>query len=228
MREGRIQLCLLLTFFAMVGVGCATRSSPAGPPDLIPIRIVRDGEQFIESRVGRCFFRRCFTFDWERSEYRPPNQWCIDHPGACLEYLNDPHYALIYEFRVPGAEHVDELAWFHVDVNGDVIFEPGIHGVPDCTSNPVECEFNVTEGDALVVADEAGLEEGICGWGTSFHWFAGDLQSYVWTVSNCLTETSGRGALIDGNSGELIHMYWWMIIGGEVRTYKEPIAPNIL
>jgi hypothetical protein len=55
-------------------------------------------------------------------------------------------------------------------------------------------------------------------WRTHFHWYGGELKTYVWTVENMLTvdestgQSSGRTMLIDANSGLVLQVFDLQVI----------------
>jgi len=125
---------------------------------------------------------------------------------------------MIYTLKIPEKPYVDGLIEFAIDDNGNLITERGTSGIPNCVKEPLECDFPIDEAKAIAIAQDAGLEKGIKDWKTSFHWYAGDLKTYIWTVSNTLSESkqgigsyqaSGKTVIIDANSGKVIEISGW-------------------
>lgn len=182
----------------------------------IPSSIVEKSNQFIVSRVGQDFFDKYVKIDYNRSRYCLPDQYIIEHPGAGAEFLQRPYYLMVYSFKMAEKPFVDVFMEFAVDANGNGIVEREVMGIPDLINNPSEGNFPIAEADAMQIAKNAGLEDGVADWENSFHWYGGSFGTYVWTVQNTLQTTSGQGYLahgkgvvIDANSGEILQKYEW-------------------
>lgn len=80
--------------------------------------------------------------------------------------------------------------------------------------DPRECVF-IDEAMANSIARQAGLEPGLNEWRTHFHWYGGELNTYVWTVESTL-EADGLGyrsgwiVVIDANSGAVLQSGRWV------------------
>lgn len=187
-----------------------------------PEHILEKANQYLIPIVGETFFNQYLAFDCRRSQYRSPDQGCIENPSVCAEYLQYPHYVMAYHFGMPGAAFIDEQIFVVVDSAGNFIPEAHTEGLPlpMCLNEPDACQFPIGEADALAIAEEAGLETGIRAWQTSFHWYYGDRQTYVWTVSNTLNEewegyeyyAFGKVVLIDANTGAVLEIGGWTFI----------------
>jgi hypothetical protein len=126
-----------------------------------------------------------------------------------------------YTFKMPEKPFVNELILFYVDTNGEVILEGIVSGIPNLTNYLKEAIFQIDKPQAKQIAKDAGLEDGIAGWNISFHWFAGDFKTYVWTVQNLSQEQNagtqsysayGREIVIDVNSGEILLVSEWGVV----------------
>jgi hypothetical protein len=144
----------------------------------IPSSIVEKSNQFIISRVGQDFFDKYIKIDINNCTYCPADEYIIEPPEAGAKFLQKPYYLMVYSFKMPEKPYVDGSIEFVVDTDGNVILERKADGIPD----PAKCDFPIDEAGAMQIARNAGLEDGIAGWETSFHWYAGDLKTYVWTV----------------------------------------------
>jgi hypothetical protein len=159
--------------------------------------------------VGQDFFNKYIKIDYDQSKYHPE--------GAA--FSQRPYYLMVYSFKMPEKPFIDELMDFAVDTDGDVILERDVMGIPDGINNPTECIFPIDEAEAIQIAKNAGLEDGITDWETSFHWAGGAFKTYVWTVENTLAATpygqdysaSGKVVVIDANSGEVKDTSVWAI-----------------
>jgi hypothetical protein len=197
----------------------------------IPSSIVEKSNQFIISKVGQDLFDKYIKIDYNRSTYCPPDEYIIEHPEAGAAFLQRPYYLMVYSFKMPEKTFVDGLIEFAVDTDGNVIPEREVMGIPD----PTKCNFPIDEAEAIRIAKNAGLEEGIADWKTSFHWYAEDLKTYVWTVQNTLSTPSGqgysaggKGVTIDANSGEVIQNYQWFVQPEERTTSPTSDIPITL
>lgn len=176
----------------------------------IPDAIVEQANQYIVSRVGSDFFESYVSMNEESSQYYPADDYCVEFPGECSAFLQEPHYLMVYSLKIPEKPFVDGLIEINLDENGELISEVEPSGVPNCIEEPTECEFPIDEARALEIAKEAGLEEGIKEWGVgSVHWYGGDLDTYVWGISNTLREdddgsAGGQAVIIDANTGEVM------------------------
>jgi hypothetical protein len=204
----------ILFFFTVVG--CSYITDFAFEPSELKIDptpdIVKKSNQIVISLVGEKFFNEHYFFDPFRSRYYEADPWCIQHPSDCLRFLQKPHYLMVYSFRTNGITTEALSAEFVVDTSGNLITERDISGVPNCVNDPKECVF-IDKASAISIAKSAGLETGIEEWKISFHWFAGNSKTFVWTVSNTLRKASGKVVVIDANSGTVIGIYDWFTIG---------------
>ncbi len=80
-------------------------------------------------------------------------------------------------------------------------------------SAPTSLPDLISEARAIEIASRFGLEKGISQWQTSLHWYEGDINNYVWTVSNSLSEFNGRTVVIDAHTGQV-----YQILGYQ-KTY---------
>jgi len=79
-------------------------------------------------------------------------------------------------------------AEFVVDGAGSLVAEREATGLPDCAHDPKKCVFKVQDAAAAIsIGEKAGLDPGLEAWSTHFHWYGGDLNTYVWTVRKLLS-----------------------------------------
>jgi hypothetical protein len=190
-------LLLLSTASCSHGVDCPTPAPGAGSGQ-IPDCILEKSNQIVISRLGQAFFR----------------EHCIQNPGNCAEFVGKPRYRMAYSLSVPDLPGTDLPVAFVVDAAGNLVAEAEIEGLPDCVHDAKECVFTVVdEASAISIARQAGLEPGLGEWKTHFQWYAGEFNTYVWTVDNTLTadestgHSSGRTVLIDANSGNVLEIF---------------------
>ncbi len=224
-----ILLNLLLILFACSSptdtpsTAANTSSTPSITPSTtvevkaVPEFIIDKGNQFIISKVGLDYFSKYITFNPYSSRYVEGT----DYPHIASAYLRSPYYFMVYSFKIPDKPFVDESISFSVDLDGNVVSEPD--GIPNRLADPQEGEFSIDEEMAISIARKAGLEAGIRDWKTSFHWYAGNLKTYVWTVDNTLFSSDdtawGRTIIIDANDGKvLLQSSWQSILDLPIRA----------
>lgn len=171
----------------------------------LPLQILAAADQFLESRVGQEFFSNNIVINKHKSRL----------------YLPDNYYRVVYNVTAANIPLPGGLIEFCLDTAGAVIpaDEGGYYGIPDCIGNPGECQFPISEAQALAIARNTGLEEGIKPWTTSFYWYSGKIHSYVWAVTCTLEENKkpdlqvysayGKSVIIDANSGDIIKLGEW-------------------
>ena len=184
---------------------------------IIPDTIISKGNNFIISRVGEQFFNSYIKYDSEKSRYSPADSFCIEHPSSCAEFLLKPHYYFVYTFKIPEKDFVDEIIEFVTDTLGNVVSSRDAFGIPECPYNDCWNNFPLIENDdAVTIAQNNGLEQGIRDWSISFHFYAGEFDNYVWEVSNTLyqssSESGGKTILIDASNGEIVQSSNWISI----------------
>lgn len=169
---------------------------------------IQKAELVLADRVGERVFRDDLVFAADESIYEPGISDCAE----CVDYVRKPHFYLRWRFRVADKPFVDEIVQVAVDANGEILAGPD--GLPNCKRSPSLCKFVVDETDAIRIARDGGLEPGNGPWETSFHYFAGKLQRFVWTVSNTLTKRDngrehGKEVVIDASNGEMCFILDW-------------------
>lgn len=208
----RYHILILLLVLGFVSVSEVVYSQ-----EPIPDFVIEKSNQFVISKMGEDFFKKYISLDYGRSKYWPPNEACIQNPSSCAMHLQEPYYDMVYSLNIPEKPYAAASISFPVDTNGNAInVENDAIGFPECKLHPEECTFPIDEAEAIDIAKDAGIEQGIRKWETSFHWFAGDLKTYVWTVSNMLYESSvpshearGKTVVIDANSGKVCMVSEW-------------------
>jgi hypothetical protein len=204
-------------------VGCShvideTPQAPEQPSSKIPAFIVEKSNQVVIDLVGETFFQEHYKFDDNRSQYYDADSSCIEHPSNCLQFLQKPHYLIVYTLRFFDEEIPRTFAEFVVDSLGNLITEREVYGVPDCKNFPGECSF-IDKTSVVSIAENAGLEPGIKPWRVDFHWRGLAPKTFVWSVKNTLSETqspqyraSGRAVIIDANTGIVIEIVDWLAV----------------
>lgn len=180
----------------------------------VPYLILIKCDNFIISQVGEEFFKAYISFD--HAHYYDADSFCIEHPDNCEPYLQHPHYLIVYKFSIPEKSFVNEIIEFVVDPAGNVVPDREPLGIPKCPGNTCWGKFQIIgEEEAIQIARDVGLEEGIKEWRTSFHYFAGDIADYVWSISNTLYEdngsSGGKTITINSHTGEVFSTLAWLI-----------------
>lgn len=161
-------------------------------------KMVEIGNELIVSKIGDDYFNnyiKLLTIDPQ-----PPN-----------EIIEKPYYLLTYTFKIPDKQFVNDLIEIGIDIDGNIVSEWGI------PNSQGECEISVNEEEAITIAREAGLEEGIKDWESDFYWHD-TYKTYVWSVKNTLSisssgehfEESGKIVIIDANSIEVLEFLNWI------------------
>lgn len=182
---------------------------------IIPDSLINKANDFVISKVGEQFFNSFIKYDSEKSRYSPADSFCIEHPESCAEFLLEPHYYFVYSFKLPEKDYVDEIIEFVTDINGNVVPSREAYGIPKCTNNNCWENFPLIEKEeAIIIAQNNRLEEGIRDWIISFHFYSAEFDNYVWSVSNTLyqssSESGGKTLLIDASNGEVIQSSNWI------------------
>jgi len=194
------QLAIILFSFSLLINGCRCVPCSANEESQIPLNILQKADRFIISRTGDDFFKKYITADFLQSRHIAPN------------------YLMVYKFYMPEKPFVDELIRFTVDSSGNVLSQYEIVGIPDCNSNPMDCDFVVDEKVAKQIAIEYGLPKGIKDWKVDFIWEA-KYNKYVWHLFSTLKESQGdfgyradgEQIVIDPNNASVIYQDRWQI-----------------
>jgi len=177
-------------------------------PYPIPDGVLAGADEYVISKVGRVFFDSCITRSPALPMFRPLTD--PRHISRSPDWLQYPRYIVLYKLRISGRPFVDEVVVVNIKENGGW-FEDTAHdeGLPDCVSQPEECEFPIDEAAAIEIARDVGLEAGNKPWKTDFRWFGRKHSTYAWVVENELGEWFGESVLIDANDGVVINMGEW-------------------
>ena len=181
----------------------------------IPDSIIIKSNDFIISYVGEEFFNAYISFD--SAYYYDAVSFYIENPNNCLPFLQHPHYLMVYNFIIPEKSYVDEIIEFVVDTTGMVVPDREPFGIPTCPNNSCMGQFPlIDEEEAIQIAHDAGLEDGIEEWKTSFTYSAGEIDDYIWSISNTLymddNTSSGRIVIINSHNGDVIDILNWVIM----------------
>lgn len=221
--------CLIFLLFFLLGLHCHDSLKVVDISDeksdqdtttvnlSIPDSIIAESNDFVISKVGEPFFNSYIKFDSSKSKYSAADPFCIEHPSSCAAFLLNPHYYIVYKFKIPEKVFIDEIIQFVTDVSGDIVPDRDVYGIPKCSNNDCWNNFTVIDKDeAIQIAQNEGLEEGIREWSISFYFYAGDFNDYVWGISNTLyqinLEWGGKGLIINASNGEIYEKYSWTMV----------------
>lgn len=209
--------------------------SGTGLPCLVVLAVVAGGaraagwptsqaEKLLVDRVGADWFREHLTFSPGESRFEPG----LQEAESRGEIGPASVYRLAWRLRSAGQPFVDEVVQVTVTASGEVVSE--VWGLPDCKTFPARCAFQVDALAAVRIAREAGLAPGVRPWETSFHFYHGELQRFVWTVTNTTCETDdgvreGDSVLIDASQETVLRISQWHKIscGNEPAPARDPV-----
>jgi hypothetical protein len=166
----------------------------------VPAYIRKAGDDIIAEKVGYNFFDKYIEYNTEFSKKYQGN------------------YDLVYNFRMPEYEFVDELIKMTLDSTAMLVTYRDVEGLPNLVEDSTLCIFNVDREKAITIAKMMGMEPGVKEWDVGFVW-NNALGKYVWYVLNTLKQGtnsngetgSGRQLLIDPYSGTPIEFTEWNI-----------------
>jgi len=166
----------------------------------IPQAVIENADKFIIDKTSQDFFDKYISFDNSKTQ------------------KNSLGYNLVYRLKIPEKPFVDVLIQFYADTLGRITPERGVIGIPDCKSNPPECEFPIDERKAVQIATEAGLEPGIKEWKKMFVW-SDKHNMYTWIILSTFEETygpngfrgNGRELIINATTGNVVDNKEWFI-----------------
>ena len=192
----------ILIFIIIVSVltSCKCRACNDQEEATVPVEILAKADSFIINTTGKDFFNKYITADFYRTKVTPP------------------YYEMAYQFFMSEKPYVNAIIKFTVDSIGNVMKNRDIVGIPRCHNFPEECNFNIDEETARLIASEMGLKEGVKEWDAGFLWDF-QRQRYVWKILATLTElgegdhykATGQEMIIDPNTGEVLAINDWRV-----------------
>jgi len=191
---------LIILVSISVLTSCKCRACEDKEEGSVPLEVLTKADSFITVSTGKNFFQKYITPDFYRTKHTPP------------------YYEMAYKFFMPEKPYVNATIKFTVDSMGNVLKNRDIVGIPRCVNYPEECNFNIDEPTAKIIAGNMGLNEGIREWDTGFMWDF-KLKRYVWRILSTLTEfgneenykATGQEMLIDPNTGEVLALNDWRV-----------------
>lgn len=164
----------------------------------VPTPVKEKADTFIKERTGNSFFNSYIKQDFRRTT------------------KIDNGYLMVYRLVIPEKPFVNTVIEFRTDTSGNVLYPEQASGIPDCLSGG--CEFNIDNEQAVEIARNNGLDEGIKDWKTGFMWNS-EYKQYVWHVLSTLYESegsqgyrgNGKEMIIDPASGEVLAVNTWKV-----------------
>lgn len=185
---------------SIVLISCRCPGENESPKSKIPTTVLRKADQFIKARTGDAFFEKYITIDY-------------------LQTIKiEPGYLMVYRFYMPEKPFVDELIRFTADTSGDVLTQFEVVGIPECNSNPGDCDFIVDEVIAYQIANQNNLAKGINNWKGDFVWST-KHNKYVWEIISTTKESKdgenyraeGEKIIIDASNASVLAKDDWKI-----------------
>ena len=197
-----ITAALVLVFGAL--------ASESDSPGSAPPEILASAKEYAVSKVGEEFFDSYMTLQGSRFiPLKPENlgRWALP------DWSRQARYEVVFHLYIPEEPWVSVPCVVNIKQDGSWFSDPNAYeGLPNCVSDPGECECPIDRDAAIAIASEAGLEAGAGSWNTLFHWSGRMDSTYVWSVYNRLSGTAGgKGVVIDANSGEVLGESSWSV-----------------
>ena len=231
MKTNPIWWLAALTLSLSPGVSTGAPPSPTPSPALLD-----SAWAHLTRHVGPSFTARYLSFDSTDAtsvqyfaEVRPASSPSVVK-GQRTRHLVQPIgsglpvWRFSFRLRIPEKPWIDESVSVAVDLQGHLTpkrdatgrYLPtgGIAGIGDCAHDSSLCVFPIDEQEAIRIAKQDGLEEGLGPWKTSFHWYYSRDGRFVWVITNTLSdrgpcERSGKSFIIDANTGAVFQRSNW-------------------
>ncbi|MCJ7555127.1 MAG: hypothetical protein MUO34_14745 [Ignavibacteriaceae bacterium] len=196
----KVLMFLFLILNSLFLINACSCSSSAQQEANIPSEVLEKGNRFIISKTGEEFFKKYIQPDFSKSKEIKEG------------------YFLLYNFYMPEKPFVNGMIRLTVDSTGTVLTDREISGIPNCIQTPTDCVFIIDENQAVEIAKQNKLEEGIKEWHKGFVWDV-NYNKYIWRILSTLHEMIGdfgyRGngtqIIIDPNSGDVLAIDDWRI-----------------
>jgi len=192
-----IKIFIAVILFSIVFAACCTCSNTAGNSDDIPEKLQRKADEFVISKTGKDFFNLYIKPDYDK-----------------ILKIKDGYY-MVYNFSIPGKQGVEGEIRFSLDSLGNVQKNKEVAGIPECFTGS-GCDFKISKDDALAIAKQSGLEDGVKDWEVKFLW-DNEYKNYTWQIRTILSETketgrrSGKVMFIDPVNGNVLDTKEWRV-----------------
>jgi len=159
----------------------------------VPDSVIQKTDEYIKIRVGEKYFNKFIKFDSKHSGFR--KSYRIDSPPSCAEKIKQPHYFITYNIYFSDMEKDFAQIDMITDLEGNLIIDCFIDKIPKCPENNCWNYFPVVKKEeAIKIAKDAGLEEGMREWEVYLSYNYYDVQEYTWVVKNILWKNPKGGA----------------------------------
>ncbi|MDP2302513.1 MAG: hypothetical protein Q8N03_08825 [Ignavibacteria bacterium] len=188
---------LALTWnFAACSCNCGQEENQYPFPD----NVTTNADKLIINKTGSDFFKDYISFN-------PVN-------SKRIESL----FELRYKINIPDKPYFKGEIVIYTDTLGNILYDKEITGIPDCFTDPQNCEFHISDIQAKSIAETEGLDKGIKDWKIGLLW-NGKHKQYLWHILSTLSESGnderyiakGKELLIDPSSGKIIELNEWNI-----------------
>ena len=191
---------LSIVFLVLTSHGCSCDCGKEMKKTEVPPKVLQQSENFIISKTGKEFYKSYIKLD----------------PYNTMK--KDENYFMVFSFSMDDKDYINETISFFVNPKGQVLKEKGVTGIPNCLSIPSQCEFNLTEKEAIKIAEEKNLVEGIRDWRVDFRWNS-EMERYVWHILSITEEigkddfykAKGEEMIIDPGNGSVLKTGKWRI-----------------
>ena len=197
-----------------------TCHSGAGQKNEIPDSIIQKIGNFIRAEVGDEYFKEFVSLDTVKSYFR--KSYRITHPADCAELLKEPHYFLVYNIKIHDMGEDFVTIEFITDTLGDLMTECYIDKIPSCPNNDCLNYFpKIKKDEAIKIAKQERLEEGLRDWVISFQFYYEDFNNYVWAIKTYLSfnnpnknesRSSGEVIYISAIDGSVVQRNHWAVM----------------
>ena len=181
-------------------------------PVALPKGVIDRAKEAIASRVGGEYADAYYRYAPEYSTLAEPDYFCELKPEKCHPGMRQDYFQLMFIFHIPEKPFINQLVGLLFDTNGHLISNLDEMSIPPCIENPDACTFPVDEVQAIEIAADNGLAEGMEGRIANFLWNY-KHKKYIWHVQNLLERRqyveSGDWVSIDANTGAVVHSGKW-------------------
>ena len=192
------KLVIISIFFLCLFFQACRCPSCSNQDTIVPKDLLLKANDYIKQSTGADFFEKFISPDFASTKYTPP------------------YYFLTYRLIIPDKPYVNTVIQFSIDSLGNVVKDRDIIGIPNCQGG--DCSFRITENDAVKIAKDNGLQNGIKPWKTGFIWDA-RLKQYTWHILSTDAESqssegfrgNGKEIIIDPNTGLVLAMNDWHV-----------------
>ena len=175
----------VLIFLSVIGL-CAT-GAMGNPKGDIETRGIELASQYVREIVGAEFFEES-----------------VQRTGVYIGAEGSDEVQVTYLFVVETAPEDYPTFVVRVDVGKGSAFS--LRRIPGCKDSADNCEVRVSRDQAIVIAEENGLEAGIAEWKVELQTIQ-NSDHLLWAIENTTTQETGpcgKVVLVSAYSGEVV------------------------